>query len=236
MGVEYPMSNSGEIRNAKRTIPLGIFFGISAVLIIYIAIQVVSQGVLGNTLVSHKDSPLGAVAEIIVGKSGIIFMIIAISISMIGTLSGSIFSTPRVLYAGAQDSLMPKVFAKVHLKYFTPHVAILFYSALGLLFASIGGFKQLAIISGASSLLIYLGVVLATIKLRKRDSQTLEKTFQIPGGIIVPLLAIGVILWLLSNLSIQEIIGLNVFIVVFSLIYISTKFLKKIHDFNTPKG
>ena len=226
-GVEYPMANSGEIKNAKRTVPLSIFFGISAVLIIYISIQVVTQGVLGNTLVSHKDAPLGAVAEIIVGKSGIIIMIIAIAISMIGCLGGSIFSTPRVLYAGAQDSLMPKVFGKVHTKYFTPHIAILFYTALGLLFASIGGFKQLAIISGASTLLIYLGVVLATIKLRKRDSPTLEKTFQIPGGIIVPLLAIGVILWLLSNLSKQEMISLTIFIVVLSLIYYAIKIIKK---------
>jgi amino acid transporter len=226
-GVEYPMANSGEIKNAKRTIPLSIFFGISAVLIIYISIQVVTQGVLGNTLVSHKDAPLGAVAEIIAGKSGIIIMIIAIAISMFGNLGGSIFSTPRVLYAGAQDSLMPKVFEKVHAKYFTPYIAILFYTVLGLLFASIGGFKQLAIISGASTLLIYLGVILSTIKLRKRNSPTLEKTFQIPGGIIIPLLAVGVILWLLSNLSRLEIISLMIFIAVFTLIYFSTKLVRK---------
>jgi amino acid transporter len=132
-----------------------------------------------------------------------------------------------VLYAGAQDSLMPKVFEKVHTKYFTPYIAILFYTVLGLLFASIGGFKQLAIISGASTLLIYLGVILSTIKLRKRGSPTLEKTFQIPGGIIIPLLAVGVILWLLSNLSRLEIISLMIFIVVFTLIYFSTKLVRK---------
>lgn len=229
LGIEVPMSNSGEIKNAKRTIPLGIFFGIAAVLVIYIAIQVVSQGVLGTTLATHKDAPLGAVAEIIMGKSGIILMIIAIAVSMIGCLSGAIFSNPRVLYAGANDGIMPKLFGKVHTKFYTPHIAILFYATMGLLFASLGGFKQLAIISGAATLLIYLGVVLATLKLRKRNSLTSEKTFRIPGGIIVPLLAIVVILWLLSNLSKQEFIGISIFIVLFSLIYLAIKVIKKNH-------
>jgi amino acid transporter len=229
LGIEVPMSNSGEIKNAKRTIPLGILFGISAVLIIYIAIQVVSQGVLGATLVTHKDAPLGAVAEIIMGKSGIVLMIIAIAVSMIGCLSGAIFSNPRVLYAGANDGIMPKVFGKVHDRFFTPHIAILFYAAMGLLFASLGGFKQLAIISGAATLLIYLGVVLATIKLRNKNSLTSEKTFKIPGGIIVPILAIVVIVWLLSNLSKQEIIGISIFIVILSLIYYAIKIIKKNH-------
>ena len=223
LGIEVPMSNSGEIKNAKRTIPLGILFGISAVLIIYIAIQVVSQGVLGATLVTHKDAPLGAVAEIIMG------MIISIAVSMIGCLSGAIFSNPRVLYAGANDGIMPKVFGKVHDRFFTPHIAILFYAAMGLLFASLGGFKQLAIISGAATLLIYLGVVLATIKLRNKNSLTSEKTFKIPGGIIVPILAIVVIVWLLSNLSKQEIIGISIFIVILSLIYYAIKIIKKNH-------
>ena len=227
LGIEVPVTNSGEIKNAKRTVPLGIFFGISAVLIIYCTIQLVTQGVLGDTLVAHKDSPLGAVAEIIMGKSGIILMIVAIAVSMLGSLSGAIFSTPRILYAGANDGIMPKVFAKVHKRFCTPHVAIIFYASLGLLFASLGGFKQLAIISGASTLLIYLGVVFATIKLRKSNSPTLEKTFRIPGGIIVPILACVVIVWLLSNLSKQEVISITIFIIISSLIYLVTEILNK---------
>jgi len=186
----------------------------------------VTQGVLGNTISAHKDSPLGALAGIIFGKSGIVLMIIAIAVSMLGSLSGAIFSIPRVLYAGAIDGVMPKVFAKIHPRFFTPHIAVIFYSAMGLLFASSGGFKQLAIVSGASTLLIYLGVVLATIKLRRTNSEVSEKTFRIPGGIIVPLLASCVIIWLLSNLTKQEFTSIAIFIFVFSLIYFATKLLK----------
>lgn len=227
MGIESPVTNSGEIKDSKHTVPRGIFFGISFVLILYISIQLVTQGVLGNALSAHKDSPLAAVAEIIFGKTGAILIIIATAVSMLGALGGEILSIPRVLYAGARDGVMPKVLAKVHPRFFTPHVAVIFYSSLGFLFAASGEFKQLAILSGAATLLIYLGVVLATIKLRRTNSETSENTFQTPGGIIVPLLAICVIMWLLSNLSKQEFTSSVIFILLFSLIYITTKFLKK---------
>jgi amino acid transporter len=182
---------------------------------------------LGKTIAAHKDSPLGAVAGIIFGKAGIILMIAASAVSMLGNLGGEILAIPRVLYAGARDGIMPKVFAKVHPRFFTPHVAVAFYALLGLLFAISGEFKQLAVISAAATLIIYLGVVLATIKIRKTNSATSEKTFRIPGGIIVPLLAIGVIVWLLSNLSKPELTGIAIFISIFSLIYLVNNILKK---------
>lgn len=227
LGLEVTVTNSGEMKNPKRTVPLGIFFGISSVLILYLSIQLVTQGVLGGTILDHKDSPLAAVAGVVFGTAGITLMIVATAVSMFGGLGGAMLGNPRVLYAGARDGLMPKALAKVHPQYFTPHIAVAFYASLGLLFAVSGGFKQLAIITSASTLLIYLGVVLATIKLRKTAPETAEKTFQIPGGIVVPLLAICVIVWLLSNLTKPEFTGIAIFISVFSVIYFATKMLKK---------
>ncbi|MEP7376452.1 MAG: amino acid permease [Chitinophagaceae bacterium] len=227
IGMETPLSNGGEIKNPKRTVPIGIFFGVLMVLLLYISIQLVTQGVLGSTIAAHKDAPLAAVAGIIFGKGGTILIIIATAISMLGALSGEILSIPRILFAGARDGLMPKPFAKVHPRFFTPHIAVAFYAGLGFIFAITGGFKQLATLTSASILLIYLGVVLATMKLRKKSLLTSEKNFRVPGGAIVPILATVGILWLLSGLSKQELTGIAIFILVFSLIYLIVKQLKK---------
>ena len=227
VGLDTPLSNGGEIKNVKRTVPLGIFFGILSVLILYISVQLVAQGILGATITAHKDAPLAAVAGIIFGKTGIVLIIIATVISMLGNLGGEILSIPRILFAGARDGLMPKMFGKVHPRFFTPHVAVLFYAALDFLFAISGGFKQLAIISSASTLLIYLGVVLSTLKLRKNDSSKSEKTFRVPGGIIIPILAACAIVWLLSSLTKPEFIGIAIFIFAFSVIYFVAKAVKK---------
>jgi basic amino acid/polyamine antiporter, APA family len=227
VGLDTPLSNGGEIKNVKRTVPLGIFFGIMSVLVLYVSIQLVTQGVLGGTIAAHKDAPLAAVAGIIFGKAGIVLIVIVTAISMLGNVGGEILSIPRILFAGARDGLMPRILGKVHPKFFTPYIAVLFYASLGFLFAISGGFKQLAILATASTLLIYLGVVLATLKLKKTVSATSEKTFRVPGGIIIPLLAACVIIWLLSNLTKQELTGIAIFIFVFSVIYLATNILKK---------
>ncbi len=218
-GIETPVTNSGEIKNSKKTVPLGIFLGISSILILYMSIQLVTQGVLGDSLLTHKDAPLAAVAGIVFGTAGITIMIVATAVSMFGGLAGDILAIPRVLYAGARDGILPGSLAKVHPRFFTPHVAIITYTSLAFLFAVSGGFKPLVIIAGAATLLIYLGVVLSTIQLRRVKFQTAEKTFRVPGGLIIPLLAIGVIIWLLTSLTQAQFTGITIFILLLCLIY-----------------
>jgi basic amino acid/polyamine antiporter, APA family len=227
LGVETAITNGGEMKNPKRTVPLGILLGMTSVLVLYISIQLITQGVLGAAMPAHKESPLADVAGIIAGKVGITVIILASVIAMIGCLGGEILAIPRILYAGARDGIMPKVFARVHPKFMTPHMAVAFYALLGLLFSIFGAFKQLAILSSAATLMIYLGAVLATIKLRKSQPTGTGNTFLIPGGLVVPLLSICVILWLLSKMTKQEVIGIAGFILVFSFIYLLSKLVRK---------
>jgi basic amino acid/polyamine antiporter, APA family len=195
--------------------------------VLYMAIQVVSQGVLGSTIIAHKDAPLAAVAGVVFGGAGIVLIIITTSISMLGMLAGEIFCAPRIIFAGARDGLLPKVLAKVHPRFSTPYIAVVFYASCGFFFAVFGGFKQLVVLASASILVIYLGVVLSTIRLRTKKTETAEKTFRAPGGLVIPVLAIIVIIWLLSTLSRQELIAMAIFTLVFSLIYFVASLLKK---------
>jgi APA family basic amino acid/polyamine antiporter len=226
-GIETPVTNSGEIKNSRRTIPLGIFFGITSVLILYIAIQLVTQGVLGNALQSHRDAPLAAVAGIAFGAAGITIMTLGTTVSMLGGFAGDILAIPRVLYAGARNGILPSPLAKVHPRFFTPHVALITYSGLVFLLAITGGFQLLAILSAAATLLIYLGVILATIQLRRKKYASPEKTFRVPGGLIVPLLACGVIIWLLLSLTMPQLLSFLVFLVFICLVYYILQETKK---------
>ncbi|MBC7535804.1 MAG: amino acid permease, partial [Ferruginibacter sp.] len=80
--------------------------------------------------------------------------------------------------------------------------------------------------ASAAVLIIYLGVVLATLKLRKRNKDATEKYFRVPGGALVPVLAAGGILWLLSNLTRIELIGIALFNLAFALMYLIIKMFK----------
>jgi basic amino acid/polyamine antiporter, APA family len=227
LGLEGPLSNGGEIKNPRRTVPLGVFWGIAGVLVLYISIQLVTQGVLGNNIVAHKDAPLAAVAGITFGKWGPAIIIAVTAIAMLGALAGDVLSIPRILFAGARDGLLPKPLAKVHAHYLTPHIAITFYAALGFLLAISGGFKQLATIASAAVLITYLGVVLASVKLQIKNTDKAANTFRMPGGFIIPVLACAGIVWLLCNLTRPELIGIAVFIAVFSIAYLTIMQLKK---------
>ena len=203
-------------------------------MILYIAIQIVTQGVLGDSLALHKEAPLAAVAGIVFGKAGAILIVAATSVSILGALGGEILSIPRILFAGARDGLLPKPLARVHPQFLTPHIAVAFYAALGLLFALSGGFQQLATIASASVLIIYLGVVLATIKLRNTTSAITEITFRVSGGLLVPLLAIAGIVWLLTGLTSSEFAGIGIFILIFSFIYLLLWQFRKRAEQTTP--
>jgi amino acid transporter len=227
LGFEVPLSNGAEIKNPKKTVPLGLLTGIALIVILYVSIQLISQGVLGENLNAANKTPLADVAGIVFGKTGIIVMIVVTAISMFGALSCDMLSMPRVVYAGAKKGLLPKKLAEIHPKFITPHYAVYVYATAGFIISVSGSFKQLAVISSASLLLLYLAVVLATIKLRTTTNQSSEKTFKVPGGYVVPILAAAGIIWFLSNLELKEMISFAVFIIVLTAIYfIKNKFKK----------
>jgi APA family basic amino acid/polyamine antiporter len=230
LGLEVSLCNGGEIKNPARNVPLGLFVGIAMVLVLYISIQVASQGILGNDLASNKAAPLATLAHITMGQAGMIFIIAVTALSIIGSLSGEILAVPRILFATARDGLMPAVLAKVHPRFATPHIAILVYAGIGYCMSVSGGFRQLAVIASASLIIIYFGTSIAVLQLRRRKPQVeagAVKTFRIPGGPVVPLVAAAGSIWLLSNSSKAETLGIAAFILIFSAIYFVMQLLKK---------
>lgn len=222
-GAESALSISGEIINPKKNIPKAIFISITGILILYILIQTVSQGVLGDALSSYSESPLSQVAQHIFGPIGFTILTIGAGVSMFGFLSSETLGIPRVLYKAAKDNTIPiKALAKIHPKFETPYVSIMIYSSLAFMFSLLGSFQELAIIASATILLVYLGVSLSVIKLRK--NKNFDGTeFKLPGGAIIPILSSIIILVLLFSLTQQEVISI-VFITVFlSILYVLKK-------------
>lgn len=220
-GAESGLSVSGEVRNPKKTIPRAIFLGILIVLIVYILIQTVSQGILGGTLPQFEENPLGEVAGKIFGPVGFTLVTVGAAVSMFGNIGGTVLSIPRVIYGAAKDNVIPvPKLAAVHSKFATPHIAIIAYAVLGFALASLGGFKQLAILASSAILLIYLGVALSVIKLRISLKQEQKKdAFVLPGGPTIPIISALVIVWFLSNLPLSELKSVGVFILIISALY-----------------
>ena len=117
--------------------------------------------------------------------------------------------------------------ARIHPKFATPFVAIVAYASLDLIVSIVGGFKQLAIISSAAILLIYLGVAISVIRFRQTKETMTTNAFRIPGGYAIPVAAILIIFFLLSGLSRQELVGALVFIVLLSIAFAAIQAIRK---------
>ncbi len=224
-GAEASLSASGEIKRPSYTVPRGVLLGALIILLLYVSIHLVAQGILGQNLANYPDAPLATVAQVVMGDAGNALMVLGALLSGFGLISGDILTSSRLPYSSARDGLLPTFLAAVHPKYATPHFSIVFYSGLGFTMAVSGGFRQLAILASAALLCVYVGVVLATIRLRKFKSA--ENAFLIPGGLLIPVLALLATLWFLSNLSIREIASVVIFLSFFALVFFTMKWIRK---------
>jgi basic amino acid/polyamine antiporter, APA family len=227
VGAETALNVSGEIKNPEKTIPKGILISVLLVVVLYILIQVVAQAILGESITEHRDSPLAATAKVMFGQVGALIVIIGATFSMFGNISGMVLNMPRILYAAARDKVLPSgSVARIHPVFKTPFVAVIIYAVLGFIFASTGEFKQLAMLSSASYLLIYLGVVSSVIKFRLSGIKE-HGLYRVPGGYLIPVISASGILWVLSNLPADELTAMAIFVAFISGIYLVMSLIKR---------
>ncbi len=218
-GSETALNVSGEIRDPQRNIPRGILVSMGIVLVLFILIQLSAQGILGGELTDHRESPLAETAARMIGGPGATLVVLGAAFAMLGNLGGLVLNMPRLIFAAARDRVIPPpALARLHPRFATPYVAVVVYAFLGCTFAVLGEFRQLAVLSSASFLLIYLGVVLAVIRMRLRRRHV-PGSYSVPGGLAIPVLSILAIGWFLSNLSGTEIWGMLIFLGLLTLTY-----------------
>lgn len=225
-GCETGIIVGGEVINPNRTVPRAILLSSVTVIVVYILIQTVSQGVLGSTLPDFKSAPLAETAKVVMGPFGYMLLTVGAVISMFGYMSGTILNSPRIVYALSRDEVIPvKALSKIHPSFSTPYIAIIIYTSIGFILAVTGSFEKLVIIASSSMLILYLGVALSVIKLRQTKSEI--KGFTIPGGWVVPVLAIIIILYFLSNLPQNEMIGTAIVIAALSALFFLLKYINR---------
>jgi amino acid transporter len=83
-GVEVALAPSGEVQNPARTVPRAVFLALTVTTVLYIAIQLVAQGVSGPLLGQETDAPLAGAAGRFLGRAGVILMLFGAVCSVVG--------------------------------------------------------------------------------------------------------------------------------------------------------
>ena len=203
LGVETALIPSGEVVDPARTVPRAIAIAMVGVTLLYLAVQIVTQGILGPDLAAQK-TPLAEAAARAIGRGGRPLILVGSAISMFGYVSGMILAGPRMLYAFGRDRFLPRHLAAIHPRFKTPYIAIVCHTMLIALFAVTGTFEKLAVIANGSILLVYAACCLAVIQLRRRNVQEGGAPFRVPFASVIPILAVAIIAWLLTSLGADE--------------------------------
>jgi amino acid transporter len=200
-GFEMAAIPAGEIRNPQKHLPRALLISIAVVACIYILIQVVCIGTLPELAGSQK--PLADAAQRFMGTSGAAIISAGAIISIAGNLNIVLLSGSRVPFAIAEQQQLPAIFATIHRRFFTPHIAIVVTAGVMLLLTLRSSFVAALTISAIARLVTY-AVTCAALPVLRRRSGAPVAMFKVRGGSIIAVAALILAVWLLANSTIRE--------------------------------
>jgi amino acid transporter len=201
MGFEGAVIPSGEMRDPQRHLPFSLVVGMALVAVLYIGVQAVCIGTVPE--LARSERPLSDAAWQMVGPAGAVLMAAVALVSIGGTLNAIVFATPRLLFAMADNSELPRVLSQTHARFQTPAAAIIVTAAAAGVVAEFSTFISALTISTIVRLVAYIATCMALPALRRR-SDVPTAAFRTPAGWLVSGGAIALGVWLLSNTAWAE--------------------------------
>jgi APA family basic amino acid/polyamine antiporter len=223
VGLEIALVPSGEVREPTRTVPRALFSALAITTTLYLLIQMVAQGLLGPSISTYAAAPLAEAAGRVLGSGGRLLVLAGAAISMFGYVSGDMLGSPRALFAFARDGVLPEAVARIHPRFHTPYIAIMLYAGIVATVAASSSFTQLAILANVAALTLYLMCVAGSYELQRRGVRAGGTPFAVPAGPMIPALAAGVIVWMLSHATRREFAVEGLVLTAASVIYLIRK-------------
>jgi APA family basic amino acid/polyamine antiporter len=173
-----------EVSAPERNVPLAIVGGFGIIAALYLLVSVAVQYALPAVAIGLSASPMSdAVRNSVLGVSATVIVSAGIILSLTATLNGTAMSGARMSFAVARDGNFFAPLAKVHPRFHTPYIAIIFQTILAFGFLLIGGnFRQLFTLALFSEWLSYVTASSALFVFRSKanTSETGTRVWQYP--------------------------------------------------------
>ena len=148
LGIETATEVGEEVRDAHRTIPLGIGLSVLVTAAIYLVVSGAAIGVLGASGLAASNAPLLDLATRSLGRLGMPLILTSATVAIGSSLNAIFLIFTRSLFAMGRSAVLPAALARIHQRRGTPHVAIttaFVFCCLGLLLPSSLVFLFLAV-------------------------------------------------------------------------------------------
>jgi amino acid transporter len=192
-GFEYTAVPAGEVRDARRTVPLAIVGSISGASLLYALLQLAALGALPD--VAMREQPLPEVAARALGSWGAPLLGATALLSMLGFCASVALVAPRYFTALAEDGHLPQGLARLSARG-TPALAIAASTAFAAALAIVLGYASLVDVSNVVILSGYALTCLAALVLRVRRP---EAPRRYRPALLIPVLAFSAAVALLVS-------------------------------------
>ena len=190
-----------EVEDPQRNIPRALILGVTFCIVLFVSFSLAAHWVLPFGAVAQSPQLGSDLVARIAGRNAALWVTLAMAISALGTLNGSILSGARVPYAMAQDGIFFRGTAEIHPRFRTPGGALLFEFVISSVFALTGTFEELTSLFLFATWIFYAFAVAAMIQLR-RTEPGLVRPYRcwgypwVPAAFLAGASALTVALWL----------------------------------------
>lgn len=186
LGIESAVEIGEEVREPRRTIPLGIAFAIALTVLVYGAVAWVALGLVGPERLAASKAPLLDAAAVPLGRLALPLIVGAATVSILKTMNATALVFSRALFAMARADVLPAALARVHPRFATPYLAV----ATGYLLAMAGlalpsNLVFLLLAVNVPTMLKYAACSLAAVRVAQRHPELRRDTWPIrPAGMV----------------------------------------------------
>jgi ethanolamine permease len=196
LAIEGVAMAAEEVRDPDRSIPRAYIGGIVTLVLLAAGVMICAGGVGDWTQLANINDPLPqAMTRVVGANSGWLHMLLWLGLfGLVASFHGIIIGYSRQMFALARAGYLPRVLARVHPRFHTPHVAILAGGVVGLAaifsdgLVSIAGQTLTATIVTMSvfgAIVMYIVSMASLFRLRHTQPD-LGRPYRAPGYPFVP--------------------------------------------------
>ncbi len=202
-GWEAVTFSSGEIKNPRRNIPVGLIAGTAVVVVLYLATNLAYLYIFPAGEIAKSSRIAADVMEMVAGPVGATLVAGVILCSITGAANGNVLTAPRVFFAMARDGLFFRKFAEVHPKLLTPYVSIVATGAWAAVLSVTGTFEQLAtyVVFGQW---IFFGLTVGAVMVLRRTRPQIERPYRTWGYPVTPVIFIAAALYISGSTLVTQ--------------------------------
>lgn len=190
-GFETVPVPAGEAKDPARDVPFAVLAALGGSALLYVLVQVAAVSAAPGLASSSR--PLADAAAAIYGPWAVQLIAAGATVSMLGYVAGNALGGPRYLAALSEEGHLPARLSAPHPRFGTPADSIFCSTAVACAAALVLDFQRLVDFTNVVIGGQFLATAAAVVARRRRGAPA---GFRAPGGLLVPIAAVGSTLWL----------------------------------------